>query len=71
MATAIPKKDVIWDLSNTEYKVLNVPYSVFQDEEYFDLDVSVKLTMIKDLMVLKEIPPIVDFENVVNFDINY
>ena len=70
MAHRVPKKEVIWNISDIEYKVRNFPYSVFNDEEFYDLDVTLKLSMIKDLMVQEEIPTTIDFDKVANFDVN-
>jgi len=70
MAHRVPKKEIVWNISDTEYKVRNVPYSVFNDEEFYDLDVTLKLSMIKDLMVQEEIPTTIDFEKVTNLDVN-
>jgi len=70
MAHRVPKKEIVWNISDTEYKVRNVTYSVFNDEEFYDLDVTLKLSMIKDLMVQEEIPTTIDFEKVTNLDVN-
>ena len=67
------KKDIIWKIDNIEYKVINVPYSELdaEEDEYLNLDVSLKLTMIRDLMVSGEIPCEVDFGDVVDLEFKF
>lgn len=70
MAENMPtKEDVSWEIAGSEYKVLNVPTYIMNSEEkeYFSMDVTLKLSMIRDLMCAKEIPPIVDFEEIAHF----
>ncbi len=64
------KRELVWNIAGTEYKVLNVPtYDMNSEEkEYFDMDVTMKLSMIRDLMYADEIPHTVDFEEVADFD---
>lgn len=66
MVQKVQKKDLVWNINGTEYKVLNVPtYKMnAEEEEYYDMEVSIKLSMIKDLMFAKEIPNIVDFNEI-------
>lgn len=58
--------EVSWDIAGVEYKILNVPtYHMHSEEkEYFDMDVTLKIAMIRDLMYAKEIPNIVDFNDI-------
>jgi hypothetical protein len=60
------KKDVTWSINGTEYKVLNVPYVVFDDDddEFIDISVSIKLIIVRDLMVANEIPHTVNYDNI-------
>lgn len=62
------KREMIWHIDGTEYKVLNVPMCELhaEEEEYVDLDIALKLGMIRDLMVANDIPPLVDFDEVVD-----
>lgn len=69
--SAVYKKTVAWEIDGKSYRILNVPYSEFNDEDYYDLDVSLKLAMIKDLMVKKEIPREVDFNDVSSLDVSW
>lgn len=64
-------KDVVWDINGKQYIVKNVPYSELQAEEneYFDMDVSIRLTMLRDLMFMEEIPPEIDYNIVANFEV--
>lgn len=58
------KKDVKWSISEVEYIVRNVPYYETNSEagESISVGVSLKLAMIRDLMVANEIPTDVDFD---------
>jgi hypothetical protein len=64
--TTTPKKDVVWNILGTEYKIQNVPFHEMDSEEliYFDADVSLKLAMIRDLMFKNEIPTVVNYDDV-------
>lgn len=67
------KKDFSWTFkhNNIQCLVRNVPTYIFDDgEEAVDLDVSIKITMIRDLMYVGEIPYEVDFDDVADFEIN-
>ncbi|PLR83591.1 hypothetical protein CVD25_17205 [Bacillus canaveralius] len=59
------KKDIIWRIDQTEYVVRNVPYVKLDadGEEFLDMDVSVTMTALRDLMVENEIPHDVDYED--------
>lgn len=67
----ISKKVFAWDMDGTKYKILNVPYELMdtEGEEFVDLDVAVKMEMIRELMIAERIPSVVDFEVVANFEI--
>lgn len=63
--TNVKTKDVIWKIHNEEYAVRNVPY-IMLDEEVLSPNVSLKLTLIRDLMFDNEIPHDVNFNDVVD-----
>ncbi|PLR99603.1 hypothetical protein [Bacillus sp. T33-2] len=60
------KKDFVWAISGVQYKVKNVPYYEMDapEKEYLDLDVTIKLAAIRDLMYANEIPHEVDYEDI-------
>ncbi|MCB5936616.1 hypothetical protein LI012_14655 [Caldibacillus thermoamylovorans] len=64
---SVQKKDVLWQILGNEYRVLNVPHYKMNLEEYFDIDVTFKLAMIRDLMITNEIPKTVNFEEIADF----
>ena len=57
------KKDINWQTENRLYIVRNVPYLKADNdgEEMLDLDVSITLTALRDLMVENAIPQDVDY----------
>lgn len=65
------KKDVKWYLGERAYVVKNVPYSILpaEENEYFEMDVSIRLTMIRDLMYMNEIPSVIDYNVVSDFKV--
>ena len=60
------QKDIVWSILDKEYTVRNVPYSILdaEGEEFLSLGVSVKLELIRKLMLMDEIPHNVDFNDV-------
>jgi hypothetical protein len=64
------KMDFEWSILDANYIIRNVPYERLdaEGEIFFDLDVSLKMAMIRDLMVTNEIPHDVDFELVAEFE---
>lgn len=58
------KKDIHWSILETDYIVRNVPYEIYdaEGEVFFDLGVSIKLTAIRDLMVMNELPHDLDYD---------
>lgn len=68
----VSKKDFQWEMEGTEYKILNVPYERIDadGEEFVDLVVATKMEMIRELMIAKRIPPIVDYEVVADLEID-
>lgn len=60
------KQDVNWTISDVNYVVRNVPYTELDAEgdEFFDLGVTIKLAMIRDLMYMNQIPHDVNFDDV-------
>lgn len=69
----ISKRVFSWDMDGTEYKILNVPYERIdtEGEEFVDLDVAVKMEMVRELMAAERIPSVVDFEVVANLEIDF
>lgn len=59
-------KDIVWRILDKELTVRNVPYSKIdaEGEEFFSVGVSLKLDLIKELMLHEEIPYDVDFTDV-------
>lgn len=57
------KKDINWQTENRVYIVRNVPYLKADNdgEEMLDLDVSITLTALRDLMVENTIPQDIDY----------
>lgn len=70
-ANTVSKKDFTWDMDGTKYKILNVPCEMLdmEEESFIDLDVAIKMEMIRELMLAERIPAAVDFELVVNMKI--
>ena len=64
----VSKTDLHWIIGNTSYVIRNVPYEQIHDEESFDMNTAIKITMLRDLMVEDKIPHDVDFESVVDFE---
>lgn len=67
------KKDIHWQIANTEYVVRNVPYlkDDSDEEEMLDLDVSITITTLRDLMVENAIPHDVDYEDFADIKFQY
>ena len=63
------KTEVSWTIDDAVYTIANVPYEDHLREKHFDLDVSIRLTMVRDLMYKKELPNEIDYELVANFNI--
>lgn len=55
------RKDMIWAVNGDTYMVQNVPHEIIDDEEVLDLDTSMKLTALRDLMIIGKIPRTIDF----------
>lgn len=64
------KKDIHWTMENVDYVVRNVPYEIL-DEEVINLDVAIKLELIRELMYENEIPHDVDFDKVADLKVEY
>ncbi|MFD2639132.1 hypothetical protein [Piscibacillus salipiscarius] len=58
-------KDVQWKINDSKYIIRNVPYlkADYDEEELFDLDVSLTITSLRDLMVENKIPNDVNYED--------
>lgn len=61
-----PRKDIVWCILEKEYVVRNVPYTKINvnGEEFISAGVSVKLELIRKLMLMNEIPHDVNFNDV-------
>ncbi len=59
-------KDIVWNVFDRELTVRNVPYSKIdaEGEEFISIGTSLKLELIKELMLHDEIPYEVDFSDV-------
>ncbi|WP_243292963.1 hypothetical protein [Bacillus sp. FJAT-47783] len=59
------KKDIHWQIADCAYVVRNVPYlkADYDGEEMLDLDVSVAVTTLRNLMVENVIVHDVDYED--------
>lgn len=63
-------KDIIWRIEQNEYIVRNVPYVELDADgaEFLDLDVSITVTALRDLMVGNAIPNDVRYEDFANIE---
>ncbi|MBS4224168.1 hypothetical protein [Lederbergia citrea] len=68
--TTFLKKDIIWNILEKKYIVRNVPYTVSdtEDEQFLDLDVSMRLTALRDLMFENEIPHDINYEDIAHIE---
>ncbi len=59
------KKDIQWKIEDCAYVVRNVPYirADYDGEELLDLDVSIKVSTLHDLMVKNAIPQDVNYDD--------
>lgn len=62
------KKDLVWHDLDGKYAVRNVLYSKLgaEGEEFLGLGISVKLELIRELMMNDEIPHDIDFDDVID-----
>lgn len=62
------KQDIIWKVFDRTLTVRNVPYSILdaEDEKFISAGTSLKLELLKELMLQEEIPSEVDFREVAN-----
>lgn len=62
--STIYKKDLYWEVASQKYVLRNVPFfqADYDEEEIVDLDVSIKVTALRDLMVENELPHDVNYE---------
>lgn len=67
----VSKKDFVWEMNGTEYKILNIPYEELDadGEEFVDLQVALKMEMIRELMIAERIPSVVDYEVVATLEL--
>lgn len=65
------KKDFIWEASGVTYKILNVPYEILDGEEVVDLEDSIVVELIRELMHKNRVSPIVDFDRVANMNLDF
>lgn len=61
-----PKKDIVWSIEDKKYAVRNVPYFRIdaEDEEFLSIGVSVKLELIRTLMLMNKVPNDIDFTDI-------
>jgi hypothetical protein len=59
---------VKWSILNEEYTVSNVPYLVIDGEEFFDSNVSILLTTLKELMLENKISKDIDYAKLVGIE---
>ncbi|WP_164667746.1 hypothetical protein [Virgibacillus doumboii] len=59
------KKDIHWKREECAYVIRNIPYlkADYDGEEMLDLDVSIAITTLRDLMIENAIPHDVDYED--------
>lgn len=59
------KKDIRWKISGSVYVVRNVPYlkAEYDGEELMEMDVSITLTALRDLMVEEAIPHDINYDD--------
>lgn len=59
------KKDIHWYIDETTYVIRNVPYlkSDYDGEELLDLEVSITVTALCDLMIVDAIPHDIVYED--------
>lgn len=59
------KKDIHWYIDETTYVFQNVPYlnADYDGEELLDLEVSITVTALRDLMLEDAIPHDIDYED--------
>lgn len=55
------RKDMIWSVNEDTYRVQNVPYEIIDGEEVLDLDTSMKLAALRELMIAGKMRHIMDF----------
>lgn len=69
--TTFLTKSVVWTIDGKQYIVEKVPYSELnaEENEYFDVDVAIRLTMLRELMFMRDIPSKVDYSIVANFEV--
>jgi hypothetical protein len=65
--------DLHWTMENINYVIRNVPYEMLdvEDEEVINLDVAIKLELIRELMYTNQIPHDVDFDKVSDLELEY
>ncbi|WP_150268985.1 hypothetical protein [Paenibacillus tepidiphilus] len=71
MTRAFSTKNVTWDIEGNKYEIQNVPFKSLNadGEEFINIDVAIKLEMIKELMVNNRIPNTVDFSLVADLEL--
>lgn len=60
----VVRKTIQWSINGVTYKITNVPYGVHDWGEFLDLDTSIKVTAIRDLMFMNEIAHELDYRTV-------
>lgn len=67
------KTDIVWTMNEHEYIVRNVPYtkSAAPGEDFFDVNIAITVTALRDLMHEGKIPSEVDFEEVADIEFDW
>ncbi|GAB4074296.1 hypothetical protein GCM10028778_17990 [Barrientosiimonas marina] len=66
-------RDMVWHVSSDKkMTVRNVPYSMMDTdgEEIISLDVSIKLELIRELILQEEVPQDVDFNDIADVEVS-
>lgn len=65
------KRTVEWIIDNKKYQIINVPYekTSVEGEVFYDADVSIRIMMLKDLMLADRIPSVVDYQVIKDFSV--
>ncbi|WP_226682138.1 hypothetical protein [Sutcliffiella horikoshii] len=59
------KKDIVWQVNQENYIIHNVPYTLnnSKTEEYLDINVTITVTALRDLMVSEQLPSEINFDD--------
>ncbi|MGE6833652.1 hypothetical protein ACQKGA_28270 [Priestia megaterium] len=67
------KKEFVWVMDGIEFKISNVPCERLDknSEEVVDLEVAIKIEMLRELMIAKRIPQQVNYEVVAKLPLDF